>query len=38
VPSEALSVSASQIFSGEPPRDFTRHDGPGDFVIRPPKS
>ena len=38
VPSEALSVSASQIFAGDQPRDFTRHDGPGDFVIRPPKS
>jgi len=38
VPSEALSVSASQIFSGDRPLDFTRHDGPGDFVIRPPRS
>ena len=38
VPSEALSVSASQIFADDRPLDFTRHDGPGDFVIRPPKS
>ena len=38
VPSEALSVSASQIFADDRPLDFTRHDGPGDFVIRPPRS
>ena len=37
VPSEALSVSASQIFSDDRPLDFTRQDGPGDFVIRPPR-
>jgi len=36
-PSDALSLSASQIFA-DMPLDFTRHDGPGDFVIRPPKS
>jgi cell cycle sensor histidine kinase DivJ len=38
VPSEALSVSASQIFADEWPLDFTRHETPGDFVIRPPRS
>ncbi len=38
VPSEALSVSASQVYADEWPIDFTRHDSPDDFVIRPPKS
>ena len=37
VPSEPLSLSASQIFA-EMPLDFIHHDSPGDFVIRPPKS
>ncbi len=36
-PSEPLSLSASQIFADDP-MDFTHHEGPGDFVIRPPKS
>ncbi len=37
-PSEPLSLSASQIFAKDAPLDFTHHEGPGDFVIRPPKS
>jgi len=36
--SEPLSLSASQIFADDRPMDFTHHEGPGDFVIRPPKS
>ncbi|MGZ3298496.1 MAG: ATP-binding protein, partial [Asticcacaulis sp.] len=37
-PSEPLSVPASQVFADSEPTDFTHHEGPGDFVIRPPKS
>ncbi len=33
-----LSRPASQIFADPAPTDFTPHEGPGDFVIRPPKS